>query len=575
MNIFGSNYSEIGSLSENLVLNTAGKVKIRFGSKFIDVLNEKGELNVKIPKVVTKLESLDEIKQDGFYLINDSLYLKFVKEIIQISSKNDIGYIEYTNEQQLLEKEIKTAQKNIGLSLDSISNIPIKEGIIFVGNTIYKVSSGKASEYLQEPLKSINTLNNNPNQDNNTVVWKNSQWKYLPIITKEYFEQYMEQITQTLQRLQEEIEFKNQSNTFEKLQYSGGIYSISNFNLVFNKNEDGDLLSLKGLQVSTIPKLNISNQDLLIITTTAKKLTSNDLENSDYEEIEFNFYLKKGEENLVFVNNTFENIVEYQIVKYSKDYDYIIINDGTNNIKLSNFSSTLFLNKKIFLKQETTIPNKFKLDYSNSQIAFEETIEENNQKKTIPHIVIGDLDDTQGIYSNPIKSFRTYKGSSDKQFKTGLYCDQPVFSGGEFRGKWPIENIDYMSTEENYLQDYPRYSEKLNQNMVYINPQTYKCKYDVNNADFPKGFKKVIPSIEWVYRYAVPSGTIVMFHGDEQNIPKGWQICDGSNGTPDLRDKFIIGAGGNVQPETQGTRDSSGISYYSLYYIMKLKIFDI
>lgn len=26
-------------------------------------------------------------------------------------------------------------------------------------------------------------------------------------------------------------------------------------------------------------------------------------------------------------------------------------------------------------------------------------------------------------------------------------------------------------------------------------------------------------------------------------IPAGWHLCDGNNGTPDLRDKFIVGAG--------------------------------
>jgi hypothetical protein len=32
-------------LDENLILNTAGKVKIRYGKKFVDLLNDKGELN--------------------------------------------------------------------------------------------------------------------------------------------------------------------------------------------------------------------------------------------------------------------------------------------------------------------------------------------------------------------------------------------------------------------------------------------------------------------------------------------------------------------------------------------------
>jgi microcystin-dependent protein len=37
----------------------------------------------------------------------------------------------------------------------------------------------------------------------------------------------------------------------------------------------------------------------------------------------------------------------------------------------------------------------------------------------------------------------------------------------------------------------------------------------------------------------VPAGTIVMWSGS--NIPNGWAICDGENGTPDLRGKFIVG----------------------------------
>lgn len=41
----------------------------------------------------------------------------------------------------------------------------------------------------------------------------------------------------------------------------------------------------------------------------------------------------------------------------------------------------------------------------------------------------------------------------------------------------------------------------------------------------------------------VPRGTIIMWHGNGSSIPKGWAICDGSNGTPDLRDQFIVGAG--------------------------------
>ena len=34
-----------------------------------------------------------------------------------------------------------------------------------------------------------------------------------------------------------------------------------------------------------------------------------------------------------------------------------------------------------------------------------------------------------------------------------------------------------------------------------------------------------------------------MWSGATTNIPSGWVLCNGSNGTPDLRDRFVVGAG--------------------------------
>lgn len=42
--------------------------------------------------------------------------------------------------------------------------------------------------------------------------------------------------------------------------------------------------------------------------------------------------------------------------------------------------------------------------------------------------------------------------------------------------------------------------------------------------------------------WLVKSGIIVMWSGTIASIPTGWYLCNGSNGTPDLRDKFIVGA---------------------------------
>lgn len=40
---------------------------------------------------------------------------------------------------------------------------------------------------------------------------------------------------------------------------------------------------------------------------------------------------------------------------------------------------------------------------------------------------------------------------------------------------------------------------------------------------------------------AVPVGAIMMWAGAIGDIPTGWKLCDGNNGTPDLRSKFIVG----------------------------------
>jgi hypothetical protein len=41
----------------------------------------------------------------------------------------------------------------------------------------------------------------------------------------------------------------------------------------------------------------------------------------------------------------------------------------------------------------------------------------------------------------------------------------------------------------------------------------------------------------------MPPGGIIMWSGSTESIPSGWYLCDGTNGTPDLRDRFIVGRG--------------------------------
>lgn len=58
----------------------------------------------------------------------------------------------------------------------------------------------------------------------------------------------------------------------------------------------------------------------------------------------------------------------------------------------------------------------------------------------------------------------------------------------------------------------------------------------------------------------IPSGIISMWSGAANAIPSGWTLCNGENGTPDMRDKFIVGAGGSYAVGETGGAASSSIN---------------
>jgi len=60
----------------------------------------------------------------------------------------------------------------------------------------------------------------------------------------------------------------------------------------------------------------------------------------------------------------------------------------------------------------------------------------------------------------------------------------------------------------------------------------------------------------------IPTGMISLWYGAIGSVPLGWYLCDGANGTPDLRDKFIVGAGSVYAVNaTGGSTDSVVVSH--------------
>lgn len=71
-----------------------------------------------------------------------------------------------------------------------------------------------------------------------------------------------------------------------------------------------------------------------------------------------------------------------------------------------------------------------------------------------------------------------------------------------------------------------------------IKPDNVTLKVDSNGVASAQG--------------GMPSGAICLWSGAQNAVPSGWAFCDGQNGTPDLRGRFIMGSGGNKAVGAEG-----------------------
>jgi microcystin-dependent protein len=60
--------------------------------------------------------------------------------------------------------------------------------------------------------------------------------------------------------------------------------------------------------------------------------------------------------------------------------------------------------------------------------------------------------------------------------------------------------------------------------------------------------------------FPVPQGFIGFWSGAIAGIPAGWALCDGTQGTPDLRSKFVVGAGSDYAVNDTGGSASTGMA---------------
>lgn len=162
--------------------------------------------------------------------------------------------------------------------------------------------------------------------------------------------------------------------------------------------------------------------------------------------------------------------------------------------------------------------------------------------------------------------------SDDTNDKFGFYSDDIKvtgisLSGAKFSGQLPSFTETKPDTIAN--NQFPT--------MEIVNEKIKKAVDDAGDTN-----------ISLISKNSLPKGSIIMFNSAE-NIPDKWQICDGTNGTPNLIDKFIK-AGTTLKEESieltkytnstetpgettpeQSEDNKYKLDAYSLIFIMKMK----
>lgn len=513
---FGRSYSSIGSSSSDFVIKTKGQVKIQWGNKFIDLIKD-GKINVN-SKFIYTVDTQDNIgNKDGIYVTSDGLvYIKSGDTIINLVGEIGTTYVSFMEEQQTTSDQKYTALKNIGFiydSLEQVDSAALQNGLIYVQDQhkIYLVRSGQLEEFkleipnpftqqfvIQKSDSSQGALLIRGSGINNSLAFE-SLYLYVDE-GNSYFdsEGNIEFIVDgdTIVNISKDrttINNITQSNTFQSINAD----SDSGFRLYVENGEST-------LEVDNIIERNKKtsiNVDVFPEFFSKRNNIIVSIEQASDPGMGSGFTIKLKYEN------------QYKVGDYLYTYGEVQVND---------FCTKLI---KIPLTVEILDTETSNMIYAQVVSGFSSEVDSlssiPNLEGKIIFLISSDEEIRQLRYSEENMDLLQYQEFSEEQDKASVKARVGNLTELELKGKdngqeVPIEGLGVFA-----------------ENMVFKQAQ-YKSDYFLDDVDN----SSKLASTEWVNKL-LPKGTIVMFNGLVADIPKNWAICDGSNGTPNLIDKFI------------------------------------
>ena len=493
--MFGKTYNTIGSTDSNFIIKTKGDLKVQWGGKFIDVIKN-GKLASAGADILKVASSSDDISSNGVYLVptdeGNEVWVSIDGTKVNISNEGGDSYVSFLTDQEEITSDQKyRALTNIGFyydTLDEAKSQDIKAGIVFVvqENKFYVSVNGELQEY-----KTSQTISQDTNFDEITIgqlrIYSQDSTSY--INSKEHLEITINDIPYILLNSDGIVTKKNLIIGSGNYIQSEGATDSSGFRIYMSGNKSI-------IEVDSIIERDLKNvlENQTIYSSISNIVTSASFQSEGEVLLELRYENQFQQGQNVYVQSS-ENIEDEE--------------DNSNQITSTNIYEVLYADDSSITIGAQDVPNcvGHYIYLADEVVIKMEGNSMNILENGVIHSKIGEVKEQD--FSEQLENCQ-----ESQEVSAGIYSDN--FIG--------LNSKLYDSVFKKRC-DYPKYDES-----VEIPEDFQDEKYN-----------KAVPNVEWIkelIKLAVPSGTIAMYNGQSE-IPEGWAICDGNNGTPNLVGKFI------------------------------------
>ena len=580
--LFGKNYQEAGSSSSPLLLRSNGEIKLQWGNKFIDLVKN-GKINSEAKDYIFTVDTSDEIKANGIYLVTEdsSIWINVEGTKTKLNDTNTT-YVSFLTEQETTPEQKQQALTNLGLiyeNIDALNKANLVTGLAYVveANKLYLIQNKVVSEYQVasalptsgkfDDLTISNLTIKNDTINSNQLILAINNIPYLQLndnvlcsvpflvdklqsinynYNKSGFALYQDNGKSVLDI--DSINWRNIDSELPKNQKTYSTYTIlGNFNIVTEvTDESSKTESLYKLQLkypNTI-SLKLSNYILAELETTynvflltTKVQVQDDI---SYNQIVLDknipethqLYVKFSDSSTkLFSKNDVKlfdvnlSVVEAYLYNNGIDTKYIVDIDNAQKHDVIPLEFEICKVDKyyIIIKLQNTLLASDLLN-SNQLKIYQARVPQFIQGEGFLALRKWDSENNKYVYHTIMGTYKESKFgiSDDTSDKFGFYSDDVKItgislSGAQFSGQLPSFTETKPDTVAN--NQFPT--------MEIVNEKIKKAVDDAGDTN-----------LALINKNTLPKGSIVMFNNADK-IPDKWQICDGTNGTPNLIDKFI------------------------------------